>query len=98
MSEVMHALALLAHFHALASFIYGSGINAEIDHENGHTFDPADMDCVNDEIEPRQEANHENQLECNQSCHGSVSNSHSASPNSVSMSGRGNFVTADLRF
>ena len=33
LSEVMHAVTLLAHFHALASFVYGCGINTEI---NGH--------------------------------------------------------------
>lgn len=37
MSEIMHALVLLAHFHALSSFVYGCGINAEIDQPTGHT-------------------------------------------------------------
>lgn len=27
----MHAVVLLAHFHALSSFIYGCGISAEVD-------------------------------------------------------------------
>ncbi|XP_064629105.1 sestrin-1-like isoform X2 [Lineus longissimus] len=97
MSEVMHALVLLAHFHALSSFIYGSGINAEIDHENGHTFDPADKDDMIDEIEPQQEANHENQLECHQSGHGSVFNSNSASPNSFQDNGGGMIDTILMR-
>jgi sestrin len=30
-SELMHAVVILAHFHALCSFIYGCGINAELD-------------------------------------------------------------------
>ena len=38
LSELMHAIALLAHFHALASFVYGCGVNAEIDQEEGHTY------------------------------------------------------------
>ena len=40
LSEVMHAIVLLAHFHSLGSFVYGCGINAEIDHEGAHTFRP----------------------------------------------------------
>jgi len=38
MSELMQAFVLLAHFHSLASFIYGCGVNAEIDHPGGHIF------------------------------------------------------------
>jgi len=41
LGEVFHAIVLLAHFHALASFVYGCGINTELDHENGHSFRPA---------------------------------------------------------
>lgn len=33
----MHAIVILAHFHALASFTYGCGINAEVDSDEGHT-------------------------------------------------------------
>lgn len=29
--ELVHAVVLLAHYHALASFVYGSGINPERD-------------------------------------------------------------------
>ncbi|KAG1659629.1 Sestrin-1 [Nymphon striatum] len=39
-SEVVHAVVILAHYHSLASFVFGCGINPEIDHENGHTFRP----------------------------------------------------------
>lgn len=52
-SEMLHAIALLAHIHALTSFIYGCGINAELDQEiEGHTYDTecdgaADVDCDN---------------------------------------------------
>ena len=31
-------MVLLAHFHALASFVFGSGINPEPDGENANTF------------------------------------------------------------
>ena len=31
-SELFHALVILAHFHSLSSFIYGCGINPELDH------------------------------------------------------------------
>ena len=47
LSEIMHALVLLTHFHALSSFVYGCGINAEIDHPVGHTFKRANSTgCV----------------------------------------------------
>jgi len=36
--ELMHAIVLLTHFHGLASFAYGCGINADINHPNGHTY------------------------------------------------------------
>ena len=36
--ELMHAIVLLTHFHGLASFVYGCGINAEVNHPNGHTY------------------------------------------------------------
>ncbi|KAL5011045.1 hypothetical protein ScPMuIL_013350 [Solemya velum] len=38
LSELMHALILLSHFHALASFVYGCGIHTEIDHTGGHSY------------------------------------------------------------
>jgi len=37
-SELVHALILLAHFHALSSFVYGCGITPEVDHEGGYTY------------------------------------------------------------
>ncbi|XP_069825732.1 sestrin-3 isoform X1 [Dendropsophus ebraccatus] len=33
LAELVHAVVLLAHYHALASFVFGSGINPERDHE-----------------------------------------------------------------
>lgn len=38
MSELMHAIVLLAHFHALASFVYGCGVTSEVDHPDGHVY------------------------------------------------------------
>ena len=64
----MHAVVLLAHFHSLASFIYGCGINAEIDHEDGHTFHPLSVPDSNSTDDGQ----------------GSHPNSHSTTPNSVS--------------
>lgn len=43
LSEVVHAIVLLAHFHALASFVFGCGINTEIDQPNGHTERPPSL-------------------------------------------------------
>ena len=43
LSELMHAVVLLAHFHALASFVHGCGILPEIEHEDGHTFRPPSL-------------------------------------------------------
>ena len=37
-SEVVHALVLLSHFHALSSFVYGCGITPEVDHDGGYTY------------------------------------------------------------
>lgn len=39
-SEIVHAVVILTHYHSLASFVFGCGINPEIDHESGHTFRP----------------------------------------------------------
>lgn len=51
-AEVMHALILLAHFHALSSFVYSCGINPEIDHEGGHTFrSPSSSDTIVNDAE-----------------------------------------------
>lgn len=38
LAEVMQAIILLSHFHALCSFVNGCGIKPEIDHNGGHTF------------------------------------------------------------
>uniref|UniRef100_T1J3W8 Sestrin n=1 Tax=Strigamia maritima TaxID=126957 RepID=T1J3W8_STRMM len=38
LSEVAHAVVILAHFHTMSSLVYGCGIRNEIDQENGHTF------------------------------------------------------------
>lgn len=44
MAEVVHALVLLAHFHSLASFVFGSGINDEpryhLDNESARPEEP----------------------------------------------------------
>lgn len=51
LAEIVHAISLLVHFHSLASFVYGCGVNSEIDEENGHTFrnpslsDSSGSDC-----------------------------------------------------
>lgn len=37
MSELVHAVAIMAHIHAVAGFALGCGINPEIDTELGHT-------------------------------------------------------------
>ncbi|KAH3735446.1 sestrin-1-like isoform X2 [Dreissena polymorpha] len=37
-SELVHALILLSHFHALSSFVYGCGITPEVDHDGGYTY------------------------------------------------------------
>lgn len=47
LAELVHAVVLLAHFHALASFVFGSGVNPdpEVTEVNGVTDDlcPLDM-------------------------------------------------------
>jgi len=48
-SEMLHAIALLAHIHALTSFIFGCGVTAELDQETeGYTYDP---ECSNGDAE-----------------------------------------------
>ena len=37
-AELLHAILIIAHYHCLAGFVYGCGINPEIDLEGGHTF------------------------------------------------------------
>ncbi|XP_067673953.1 sestrin-1-like isoform X1 [Haliotis asinina] len=39
-SEVVHALVIMAQFHALSSFVFGCGINQEVDQDGGYTFRP----------------------------------------------------------
>jgi len=41
MSELMHAIVLLAHFHSLASFVFGCGVTSETDHPDGHVYTAA---------------------------------------------------------
>ncbi|GFO05705.1 sestrin-like protein [Plakobranchus ocellatus] len=38
MSELMHAIILLTHFHALSSFVFGCGISSQIDSQGGNTY------------------------------------------------------------
>ncbi|KAJ7995961.1 hypothetical protein DPEC_G00232130 [Dallia pectoralis] len=38
LAELVHAVVLLAHFHALASFVFGSGINPQVETRNADTF------------------------------------------------------------
>ncbi|XP_015264689.1 PREDICTED: sestrin-2 isoform X1 [Gekko japonicus] len=40
LAELIQALVLLTHYHSLASFVFGCGINLEIDQEGGHAFRP----------------------------------------------------------
>lgn len=48
--ELVHAVVLLAHYHALASFVFGSGINPERDPEisNGFRLISVNNFCVCD--------------------------------------------------
>jgi hypothetical protein len=46
-SELMHAVVLLAHVHSLASFAFGCGVLSEIDHPDGHSY----TDGVDDDEE-----------------------------------------------
>lgn len=39
MSELVHAIVILAHFHALSGFALGCGLNPEVDTPNGHTWE-----------------------------------------------------------
>jgi hypothetical protein len=36
LAEVVHAIVLLAHFHCLSSFVFGCGVNEELDQDGGH--------------------------------------------------------------
>ncbi|ESO84167.1 hypothetical protein LOTGIDRAFT_155490 [Lottia gigantea] len=44
LSELTHAIILCTHFHALSTFVFGCGLNDEIDFANGHTFSPSYVD------------------------------------------------------
>ncbi|XP_071492038.1 sestrin-1-like isoform X1 [Diadema antillarum] len=43
LSELVQAIVLIAHFSSLPSFIYGCGINPEIDMDGGHTLRPPSL-------------------------------------------------------
>lgn len=53
-SELVQALILLSHFHALSSFVFGCGLKSEIDHNGGFTYrppsvsEPSDTDYSSD--------------------------------------------------
>lgn len=40
LAELIHAVILMAHTHALCSFVWGCGLNPEPDHVGGYTFQP----------------------------------------------------------
>ncbi|XP_054836573.1 sestrin-1 isoform X1 [Eublepharis macularius] len=50
LAELIHAVVLLTHYHSLASFTFGCGINPEIHCEGGHTFRPPSVSdyCICD--------------------------------------------------
>ncbi|XP_078513105.1 sestrin-3 [Lissotriton helveticus] len=50
LAELVHAVVLLAHYHALASFVFGSGINPESDQDppNGFRPEPVNNFCACD--------------------------------------------------
>ena len=37
-AELVHAISIMVHYHSLAGFVYGCGINPEIDLDGGFTF------------------------------------------------------------
>ncbi|XP_069743635.1 sestrin-1 isoform X4 [Narcine bancroftii] len=53
LAELIHVVVLLTHYHSLASFTFGCGINPEIHCEGGHTFQLPSLshcylsDCMN---------------------------------------------------
>ena len=40
LAELIQAVILMAHAHALSSFVWGCGVNPEPDHTGGHAFSP----------------------------------------------------------
>uniref|UniRef100_A0A2C9JWA9 Sestrin n=1 Tax=Biomphalaria glabrata TaxID=6526 RepID=A0A2C9JWA9_BIOGL len=62
LSELMHAIILLTHFHSLCSFVYGCGINAELDID-GFTYSrssssSSDTDSNSENNEVGETSNH----------------------------------------
>ncbi|XP_043915934.1 sestrin-2-like [Protopterus annectens] len=46
LAELIQAVILLVHFHSLSSFVFGCGVNPELDLEGGHVFrPPSPRDC-----------------------------------------------------
>ncbi|XP_062917115.1 sestrin-3-like [Mobula hypostoma] len=43
LAELVHGVVLLAHYHSLASFVFGCGICAEGGHEGGHILRPSSI-------------------------------------------------------
>lgn len=57
LAEVVHAIVLLAHFHSLSSFVFGCGVNDEVEEkgeaknvsptkQNGGNGKPGNSSCV----------------------------------------------------
>lgn len=40
LAELIHAIVLMAHTHSLSSFVWGCGLNPELEHIGGFTFQP----------------------------------------------------------
>lgn len=40
LAELIHAIVLMAHTHSLSSFVWGCGLNPELEHIGGVTFQP----------------------------------------------------------
>ena len=40
LSELMHAVVILSHYHCLSGFAHGCALNAEIDTKHGHIMRP----------------------------------------------------------
>eukprot|EP00061_Rhincodon_typus_P016600 g44905.t1 len=48
LAELVHGVVLLAHYHSLASFVFGCGISAEGGHEGGHVLRPSSINNQGD--------------------------------------------------
>ena len=55
-SELVHALILLAHFHALCSFVYGCGVSTEVDHDGGYSYRPQPVTDKNCNVEQKSDS------------------------------------------